>query len=274
MLYVVTTPIGNLADITFRAVEVLKRVSWIFCEDTRRSRVLMQRYCITTPLKSFHKFSERAREEEIISLLKQGLEIALISDAGTPGISDPGEALISRCHREGLPLTSLPGPSAPITALTLSGMEMERFQFIGFLPKKPTARKQLLIEALFYPGVTLFFESPSRINNTLSELAKWGADHELAIVREMTKLHEECLQGKAQDFIDHTFRGELVVVLRGCAKPSSHLSAQEEVASLMQTYALRKNEAIKLCAQMRGICKKSLYTSSHACAAADIKDRL
>ena len=170
MLYLVSTPIGNLSDITHRAIETLKSVDYILCEDTRRSSILLKAHGITTHLKSFHKFSEKREEERVVENLKSGKSIALISDAGTPGIADPGQRLVARCRKEGISVTSLPGPSAPIVALTLSGFSMERFQFLGFLPKKTSERKQLLNSMLFYSGVSIFFESPKRIQATLKEI--------------------------------------------------------------------------------------------------------
>ena len=216
MLHLVATPIGNLADITFRAVETLKNVDLILCEDTRTSGILLKKYDIKTPKKSFHLFNEKKMEGSIIQDLKSGKEIALISDAGTPGISDPGQRLIQRCHKEEIAVTSLPGACSPIVALTLTGFEMERFQFLGFLPKRPSKRKKALAEALAYPGATIFFESPHRIKKTLGEIAEMSPDCEIAVVREITKMYEECLLGKASDLLEKEIRGEITLIVNNC----------------------------------------------------------
>lgn len=260
MLYVISTPIGNLSDITLRAIETLKKVDLILCEDTRRSAILMQAHAISTPLKSFHKFSEKKEEETIIALLEEGKKIALISDAGTPGVADPGQRLIERCREEDLSITCLPGPSAPLNALTLSGLSSERFQFLGFLPKKISERKEVLIASLYYPGVTIFFESPKRINSTLEELAILGPDHEVAIVREMTKVYEECLRGKASTLIGSGIRGEITVVLEGNKTIDYSLSPKEHVESIQEEFDMSKQDAMKLVANLRGISKKAVYS--------------
>lgn len=260
MLFLVATPIGNLSDITFRAVETLKNVDYILCEDTRRSGILLKHYGIEKPLKSFHKFSEMRLEDLVIADLKQGKSIALISDAGTPGISDPGQKLVEHCRQQQLPVTSLPGPSAPIVALTLSGFKMDRFQFLGFLSKTASERKAALIGAIFYPGVSIFFESPQRIHKTLEEIAKLGPEHEVAVVREITKIHEECLKGKAKDLIEKEIRGEVVLIIEGNAKVEYKLSPVEHVHQLQEEFALSKQEAIKLAADLRGVSKKAVYS--------------
>lgn len=260
MLYLVATPIGNLSDITYRAVETLKSVDYILCEDTRHSAVLLKHYGIEKPLKSFHKFSEKKLEEMVLSDLKDGKSIALISDAGTPGISDPGQQLIQQCRSHNLPFTSLPGPSAPIVALSLSGFDMDRFQFLGFLSKKVSERKSSLIDAFFYPGVSIFFESPQRIHQTLNEIAKLGPDHEVAVVREITKLYEECLKGKAKDLLSCDIRGEVVLIIEGHAKVNFRLSPVQHVEQLQEQFGLSKQEAIKLAADLRGTSKKEIYS--------------
>ncbi len=259
MLYLVATPIGNLADITLRALETLKNVDLILCEDTRQSGILLKKYGIETPMKSFHKFSEKKLEDAIVRDLQAGKKIALISDAGTPGINDPGQKLVERCQREDLKVTSLPGPSAPILALTLAGFVFERFQFVGFLPKKAGERKKVLLDAFFYPGVTVCFESPRRIHKTLEEIAKWGPEQEVAVVREMTKVYEEIMRGKAKRFLASEIRGEVVLVIEGHKKWEVTMPPKEHVSQLQKEYDLTKQEAIKLSAQLRGVSKKKMY---------------
>jgi len=238
----------------------LKNVDYILCEDTRRSAILLKAHGIATHLRSFHKFSEKKWEESIIGDLQAGKTVALISDAGTPGIADPGQRLVERCRREGLPITSLPGPSAPIVALTLSGFSTERFQFLGFLPKKTSQRKELLITMLFYPGISIFFESPKRIQATLEELHTLGPEHEIAIVREMTKIYEECLRGKAFDFLGKEIRGEITVVLEGKRELNYSLTPKEHVEALQKEFDITKQETMKIVANLRGISKKDVYS--------------
>ncbi len=152
-------------------------------------------------------------EDSIICDLTTGKQIALITDAGTAGISDPGQRLIQRCHKEGIDITSIPGACSTIVALTLSGFAMERFQFLGFLPKRPSKRKKALAEAFSYPGVTIFFESPHRIKKALGEIAEMSPEHEVAVVRDITKIYEECLRGKALDLLEKEIRGEVILIV-------------------------------------------------------------
>ncbi len=257
MLFLVATPIGNLSDISLRALETLKKVDYILCEDTRTSGSLLNQYSIDKPLKSFHLFNEKKMEDSIIADLAKGLEIALISDAGTPGINDPGEALVQRCQKERLPYTGIPGPCSPILALTLSGFETSRFQFIGFLPKKPGEQKKALIDALFYEGITLFFESPHRIHKTLETIHRYAPDAEIALMRELTKRYEEVLRGRAQELLEAEIRGEIVVALKGGKKMSQ--DPRELLKELSENFDLEKAEALKLAAHLLGIPKKQLY---------------
>jgi 16S rRNA (cytidine1402-2'-O)-methyltransferase len=259
MLFLVATPVGNLQDISLRAIETLQSADLILCEDTRTSKPLCQKYAIETPLESFHKFSESKKEKAIIEELLAGKQIALISDAGTPGINDPGQRLVEACHLNGIKVTSIPGPSSPILALTLSGFAFERFQFIGFLPKKGGPRKDALIDAFFYPGVTVCFESPQRIHQTLEEIARFAPEQDVAICREMTKTYEEVLRGKAKDLLSHEMRGEIVLIIRGSLDLPHPTDPKEHVTMLMEQFSLDKQEALKLAATLRGESKKDLY---------------
>lgn len=214
MLYLVATPIGNLSDFSSRAQETLQSVDYILCEDTRTSRVLLEKYHIKKPLKSFHKFNETLNTASILQDLAKGLSIALISDAGTPTVSDPGEKLIASCIQHNLPLTHIPGPSALITALVLSGFPSSPFQFLGFLPKKPHDYKKALSDLLSYPGTTLIYESPHRLTTLLSLLPP---ERNLSISRELTKKFEQTLRGPAKElrahFEIHPPRGEFTVAI-------------------------------------------------------------
>jgi 16S rRNA (cytidine1402-2'-O)-methyltransferase len=266
MLYLIATPIGNLGDLTYRAVEILKTCDLILCEDTRHSAVLLAHYEIRKPLKSYHQFNESEREEQILGELRNGKTIALISDAGTPGICDPGEQLVKRCIEENLPFTALPGPCAIITALTLSGMDTLPFQFIGFLPKKTSEIRKALQEALLYPGTTICYETPHRITETLEILKELAPTRKVAIARELTKKFEECLRGTPEELLPHTFKGEIVLLIEKSTKELdfSELSLEEHVKALEESYGLTRMEAIKMVASLRKLPKKTVYNSLHS----------
>lgn len=257
MLYLVATPIGHLADITFRAVSVLKSCAYILCEDTRHSRVLLDHYAIQTPLKSFHKFNEKAREEAVLADLKKGLSIALVSDAGMPMICDPGARIVQACKREEIPVTVLPGPNAFLTALALAGWEAETFQFVGFLPKKT---KQLH-ELLAYPGVTIAYESPHRLCQTLEALPE---QTEVAVARELTKIHEELREGTAKELLTHYRanppKGEIVLLIRGTPKaPLSDEELLDLVKEKKETDGKSLSEAVRMVAEQHGAPRNHLY---------------
>ncbi len=265
MLYLVATPIGNLEDLTFRAVSTLKGCDYILCEDTRHSRILTNHYQIETPLKSFHKFKEQASEERILEDLEMGKTIALISDAGTPLIADPGESLVARCHERGIPVSAIPGACALVTALTLSGFPPIPFQFLGFLPKTHQDMRHALLHALLYKGTTVSYEAPHRISDTLERLEELAPQRKLCVARELTKRHEECLFGNATEllthFKTHPARGEMVLLISGCGeeKETSDLPLKEFVAYLQNEFSLHKTEAIKLAAEIVGLPKREVY---------------
>lgn len=268
MLYLVSTPIGNLADITQRALDTLRQVDLILCEDTRHSAGLMMHFGIQTPLHSYHKFNEAAAEEQWIDQLKAGKTIALISDAGTPAIADPGERLVKRAIAEGITVSPIPGASAVLAALVVSGLATTPFQFIGFLPKKDKERLDLLQEILHYAGTTICYESPHRILDLLREMQQVAPNRPLVVAREITKRHEEITRGCAQEILaiwgDREIRGELVLLIAGI-DPSQNdeewlkWSPEEHVAFLQQQFKMDKNEAIKVAAKQRGLSKRDLY---------------
>ena len=266
VLYLVATPIGNLGDITLRALEVLRACDLILCEDTRHSKVLLDHYQINCPLKSYHRFNESRSEDGVIASLREGQKIALISDAGTPGISDPGERLIARCIAENIPVSALPGPCALIAALTLSGLATERFQFVGFLPRQAQALKQALLDVLSYPGTTVCYESPHRLLDVLALLADLAPQRALVVGRELTKKFEEMRRGCAKELLlswqESAPRGECVLLIAGDTEPAGdfeELSPEEHVRLVQEQYRLSPNEAIKLVAKLRGLPKRSLY---------------
>ncbi len=269
MLYLVATPIGNLSDLSYRAVDVLKSCDYILCEDTRHSSHLLKHYQIQRPLKSYHMFNESKELEPIIEDLKNGLKLALISDAGTPVLCDPGHLLIQKCREEKIEVTGIGGPCAAILALILSGFDPLPFQFIGFLPKKQTELKRLLTQLFLYEGTSIAYETPHRIEETLTEASSIDPARKFCIVRELTKLHEECLIGTAEELLSHFKqkppRGELVLLIERSAETIdwSHLSLKEHVLSVQQQWDLSLNDAIKMVAKIRGVPKRSVYQEIH-----------
>jgi 16S rRNA (cytidine1402-2'-O)-methyltransferase len=217
MLYIVATPIGNLKDITLRALEVLKSVDLIACEDSRHTKILLDHYDIKTPTTSFYQYNRIVKAEYLIKLLKEGKDIALVSDAGTPGILDPGYNLINLAIKNDIPITVIPGATAFINALVLSGKPTHEFIFLGFLPRKSSARKNKLKKFLSQNITLVFYESPHRILNTLEDLKELCPEKEIVVVREITKKFEEIKRGSPQslllEYSNHKVRGEFVVVI-------------------------------------------------------------
>ena len=219
-LYIVPTPVGNLGDMAPRAVEVLKSVDLILAEDTRTSAVLLKHCGIETPMRSHHKFNEHEAAAAIVEQLQGGAVMALISDAGTPGISDPGFLLSRECRRHGVEVETLPGPTAFVPALVNSGLPCDRFVFEGFLPQKK-GRATRLEELKAQPLTMVFYESPMRLLKTLQQFAEaFGADREASVVREISKLHNTTHHGTLGELVDHftanEARGEIVIVVAGC----------------------------------------------------------
>ncbi len=269
MLYLVATPIGHLADITLRAIETLKSCHYILCEDTRHSLPLLKHYDIHIAVKSYHKFNEASKESAIIADLKAGHTIALISDAGTPGISDPGSRLVQSCIEHGIPVTPIPGPCAAIAALIASGLDTDLFQFRGFLPRKASEIRTTLQEILIYPGTTICYESPQRLKDALKIIAEEAPNRPLVVARELTKKFEEFIRGTAAEILEHfsmhILKGEIVLLIGKSSGPQaadwSHWTPAEHVLHLCETLGLAKAEAIKLAAQQRGVPKRQIYNS-------------
>jgi 16S rRNA (cytidine1402-2'-O)-methyltransferase len=264
VLYLISTPIGNLQDISFRAIETLKKCDYILSEDTRHSQILLREYGLTAPLRSFHQFNEKKSEDAIVQDLKKGLCIGVISDAGTPGICDPGESLVRRCYQENIPLTAIPGPCAWTMALSLCPFHKEQVQFLGFLPKKEEERKRTLAHALLFQGTTIFYESPQRLLDTLEQLPQGRL---VCVMRELTKLHEEHRLGKPQDLMSHYTanppRGECVLLIEPCSFNYHDISLEEHVGYLVKTFNISQSDAIKTVADIRGIPKRDVYHSIH-----------
>lgn len=267
MLYLVPTPIGNLEDITLRALKVLELVDYILCEDTRKSSILLKHYKIQKSLVSFHKFNEKHEENRVISDLKNGKNIALISDAGSPLISDPGSLLIKRCVEENIPYTALAGACSPILALMLSGCDTTSFAFFGFLSKKEGEIKKKLKHSFLFEGSSIFFESPQRLIKTLSFLKEIDPEATVFVAREMTKMFEEHLKGTPQTLIDHfskkPIKGEIVLIIEGKKPSMEEMDPQELISHLQIEKGLSLKEAIKEVVKLTGVNKNKLYRDSH-----------
>ena len=220
-LFIISTPIGNLKDITHRSLELLKNVNLIAAEDTRRTGVLLKHYKIKTPLSSFNSYNQVKKSKQFISRLIKGHDLALVSDAGTPGVSDPLYHLTRAALDEDIPVVSLPGPSAVLVALTISGLPINRFVFEGFLPRKK-GRKKLIEELAEEKRAIVIFESPHRIVKTLNELYQAMGDRKAALTREMTKIHEEVIRGSLKELAsiveERKFKGEITLVISGRSK--------------------------------------------------------
>ncbi len=219
MLYIVSTPIGNLKDITLRALETLKNVDLIAAEDTRHTRKLLTRYNIHRPLTSYFEHNKFFKGPYILRLLKEGKDVALVTDSGTPGVSDPGFRLIQLAVQNQIPITAIPGPCALIDALVLSGLPTDRFTFEGYLPVKSGARKKRLQEISGEKRTAIFYESPHRLLKSLQQMQQALGDREIVILRELTKKFEEVLRGSAQEHLEyfqkHKPRGEFTIAIRG-----------------------------------------------------------
>jgi len=215
MLYIVSTPIGNLEDITFRALRVLREADYILAEDTRRSGKLLSHYNIQNRLVSFNDINKKGKTKRVIEDLKQAKSIALVSDSGTPCISDPGFYLVRECIKNNIEITSVPGPSSVISALVCSGLATDKFTFYGFIPKNKSKRLGLFDKIKVSDYTSVLFESPYRIKKTLIELSELMPEKRIVIARELTKKFEEYIRGKAIDLLEEDYQGELVLLIEG-----------------------------------------------------------
>jgi 16S rRNA (cytidine1402-2'-O)-methyltransferase len=265
-LYIIATPIGNLEDISFRALSILKQVKYIAAEDTRQSKKLLNHYDITTRLISHHKFNERNNEQKLIKDLHIGHDIALISDAGTPLICDPGSGLVKSCHEAGIHVVPVPGPSALITALSASGLSCDRFVFDGFLPEKKSMRTKLFKDLLYEDRSMVFYETPHRIMATLNDIREiFSEDQIVFVARELTKKYETLYCGavsKIKELLHENVsqqKGEFVIVIKGSDKkvPPSEKLNQKVMESLLRELPLKK--AASLAAEITGESKNNMY---------------
>jgi 16S rRNA (cytidine1402-2'-O)-methyltransferase len=265
-LYIVATPIGNLEDITFRAVRILQTADLIAAEDTRHTGKLLQHFQITTPQISYHDHNRYSRTAELLSRLQQGKSIALVSDAGVPGISDPGSELVQACVEAGVEVIPIPGASAVITALSASGLSTERFVFEGFLPTKNQERQERLERLQTEVRTLVFYEAPHRLRQTLKDFAEhFGGERSIVLSRELTKLHEEFWRGTVQQAIEHyTARepqGEFTVVVAGgemVYEPLSEAALKSELQELLRL-GLSRSQASRQLAQRTCFARREIY---------------
>lgn len=269
-LYLVATPIGNLEDMTYRAVRVLSEVDMIAAEDTRHSLKLLNHFEIKKPLISYHDNNRISRARELIEKLKEGNNLALVSDAGTPAISDPGQELVAMALAEGITVTAVPGCSASVTALILSGLPTGRFAFEGFLPQKHSERVKFLETIKFEDRTLIFYEGPHRIKDMLEDTLKVLGDRRCAALRELTKIHEEGVRGPLSQVLTHFQqndpRGEFVIVVEGSQKKASENQKPDYSALPIEKHVniyleqgYERMEAMKMTARDRNLSKREVY---------------
>jgi 16S rRNA (cytidine1402-2'-O)-methyltransferase len=267
-LYIVATPIGNLDDITLRALQVLREVDLIACEDTRYSARLLAHYGITKPRESYHDHNERERTPHLLQMLHSGRNIGLISDSGTPLISDPGYLLVAACRKEGIPVVPIPGPSAVIAALAGSGLPINRFYFVGFLPPRSKARKAELERLRDIPATLIFYEAPHRLRATLADMSAILGSRPACLARELTKMHEEWTRAALPELLEcvsarERIRGEITLVVgpgqAGIPAPFPDVSLKEAVEDEMRKTGLSHKEALRAVARRLGISRKDAY---------------
>lgn len=271
-LYLCATPIGNLEDITYRVLRTLKEVDLIAAEDTRNSIRLLNHFEIKTPMTSYHEYNKIEKAYQLVAKMREGKNIALITDAGTPGISDPGEDIVRICYEEGIPVTSLPGAAACITALTMSGLPTRRFAFEAFLPKDKKEHQAVLEELKTETRTIIIYEAPHHLVRTLQELHDiLGGDRRLTICRELTKRHEEKLQMTLADSLSYYEfnepRGEYVLIIAGRSREEMKKEEQagwealslEEHMAHYESQGIDRKEAMKRVAKDRGVSKRDIY---------------
>ena len=261
-LYLVSTPIGNMGDFSFRAVEVLKSVAVVLAEDTRHSRPLLERYGIATPLASYHEHNEAKTTPRIVARLLEGEEVALISDAGTPLLSDPGQRLVTAAVEAGVQVVPVPGASALLSALVASGLDVERFTFYGFLPRKGRERAALLDEIASSPHTAVLYEAPGRVADSLRELAERAGERPAVVARELTKQYEELRRGTLGSlgayYSEEPPRGEVVIVIGGAVPAAPDESVLlDDARSLRRTGLSVRDVAAELA--KRGVARNLAY---------------
>jgi 16S rRNA (cytidine1402-2'-O)-methyltransferase len=266
-LYLVATPIGNLEDITLRALRVLKEADLIACEDTRQTQKLLQHYAIHKEMVSYHAHNELMRAPELVIQLEEGAQVALVSDAGTPVVSDPGHRLVVLCLRHHIPVVPIPGPSAFVAALAASGLPTEEFLFVGFLPPRAGARRKKLDALKSEPRALVLYEAPHRLADTLSDAAEILGSRQAVVAREVTKIHEEFLRGSLAELRDAAHkrapRGEITLMIgpavEGEPQAVPAVSLKQRVEQLEVESGLDRKAALKQAARERGLGKRDAY---------------
>jgi len=267
-LYLVGTPIGNLEDITLRALRILKEADLIACEDTRHTAKLLARYGIATPMESYHKFNEATRAQQLVQRLREGKNIVLVSDSGMPLISDPGYELVSCCRKEGIPVIPVPGPSAALAALIGSGLPVDSFYFAGFLPPRAGLRKRRLGALSSIPATLIFYEAPHRILSSLEDMIAVLGERRACMARELTKIHEEFLHGTLPEILADLrarpgIKGEITLVIEQGEQIQANSvypdSIMQHLEQEMNKSFLPRNEALKSVAKRRGINRRDAY---------------
>ena len=264
-LYLVPTPIGNFADMTFRSIEILNMVDMIFCEDTRVTKILLSHFNIKTPLSSYHIFNEESRVTEILENLKLGKKIALVSDAGLPCISDPGYLLVRRVLDEGYYVSSLPGANAGLTALIASGLPTDKFYFYGFLNHKKTQKEKELLTIRDVKDTIIFYESPLRLKDTILLMERILGDREVVIARELTKKYEEYIRGTLKEIsqLDLQLKGEIVIIVKGANQTYLQMDLNKQTVEQHFNHyideGIEEKEAMKLVARDRNTSKSEIY---------------
>jgi 16S rRNA (cytidine1402-2'-O)-methyltransferase len=270
-LYLVATPIGNLEDITLRALRILKEVDVIACEDTRQTQKLLNHFAIATRTTSYHEHNEVRRSAELVKDLQEGASVALVTDAGMPGISDPGYRLITLAIRHHLPVVPVPGPSAFLAALVASGLPTDSFRFSGFLPAKRGERRAELETIRDSPRTQIFYEAPHRIVETLTDVVEvLGSGRPVVVAREVTKLHEEFLRGAAAGVLEtlknrHTVKGEITLLIgnsepnESSAQEPARVGVRQRLEQIMAEEKMDEKSALKKVAKERGISKSEAY---------------
>jgi len=263
-LYIVATPIGNLEDITLRALRILREVDQIACEDTRQTRKLLDRHGIVKPMVSYHEHNEQARAEELLRELEAGKNIALVSDAGTPLIADPGYRLVAQARSHGVTVSPIPGASALVSALSASGLPTDSFFFGGFLPAKKTQRRKTLEAMKNYPATLVFYEAPHRILEALEDIAEVLGPRRVTLGRELTKIHEEFIEGAVAELREAlaerpSIKGEITLMIsKGDAPPVDATPIEEAFDRLLEA-GVPRMDAMKTLARERGLSKREVY---------------
>ena len=265
-LYIVSTPIGNLEDITLRALNVLKQVDLIACEDTRTTKKLLSRYQIQKPLTSYHEHNEIEKAKELLSMLQEGHSIALVTDAGTPGVSDPGFRIVKLASENGVQIFSVPGPSAAVAALSISGLPTSGFTFLGFPPKQKKRLIEYLERIKDYPETLVFYESPRRVIKTLESMAEVFGERNASLGREITKMYEETLRGTLSEILTtlksrDNLKGEFTLVIEGNSQDKGEFDSEtiDDLLLYFKKEGVSLKDAVKQVAVDSGVSKSKIY---------------